>query len=68
MFLDRVVHFGEKLGEEVKGRSPKKIVDSGSICSVPDSTGSKLEYDPHLFSVACSQTELSISVKIWEIR
>ena len=25
MFLDRVVHFGENLGDQVKGRSPKKI-------------------------------------------
>ena len=46
----------------------KTIVDSGSICSTPDSTGSKLQYEPHLFSVARSKTELSISVKIWEIR
>ena len=25
MFLDRVIHFGETLGDEVKGRSPKKL-------------------------------------------
>ena len=25
MFLDRVVHFGKNLGEQVKGRSPKKL-------------------------------------------
>ena len=54
---------GEKLGEQVKDRSPEKpkIVHSGSICNAPDSTGSKLQYEPHLFSEACSQTELSIS-------
>ena len=34
------------------------------MCSAPDSTGSKLQYEPHLFSVACFQTKLSISVKI----
>ena len=25
MFLDRIVHFGKNLGEQVKGRSPKKL-------------------------------------------
>ena len=25
MFLDRVIHFGETLGDQVKGRSPKKL-------------------------------------------
>ena len=30
-----------------------------------ESTGSKVQYEPYLFSVACSQTELSISGKIW---
>ena len=25
MFLDRVIHFGDTLGDEVKGRSPKKL-------------------------------------------
>ena len=25
MFLDRVVHFGKNLGNQVKGRSPKKL-------------------------------------------
>ena len=61
--------FWEKFGRTGKGSfTEKKIDDSGSICSAPDSTGSKLQYEPHLFSVACSQTELSISGKIWEIR
>ena len=45
-----------------------KIVDSGSICGAPDNTGSMLQYEPHLFSVACFQTELSIAGKTWEIR
>ena len=38
-----------------------KIVDRGSISSVPENTGSKPQYEPFLFSVACSQTELPIS-------
>ena len=25
MFLDRVIHLGENLGDQVKGRSPKKL-------------------------------------------
>ena len=45
-----------------------KIIDRGSICSAPESTGSKLQFEPYLFSVACSHTELSISRKIWEIK
>ena len=36
----------------------------GSICSAPDSTGSKLQFEPHLFSVAGAQTEFSISGKL----
>ena len=45
-----------------------KIVDRGSLCSALESTGSKLQYEPYLFSIACSQARLSISEKIWEIR
>ena len=67
MFLDRVVHFGENLGERVNCRPTRKpkIVDRGSLCSEPESTGSKVQHEPYLFSVACSLTELSISGKIW---
>ena len=32
MFLDRVIDFGETLGDQVKGRSPKKLE---SILEVP---------------------------------
>ena len=32
MFLDRVIHFGETLGDQVKGRSPKKLE---SLIEVP---------------------------------
>ena len=31
-----------------------KIVDSGSLCIATESTGSKLQYKPYLFSVAGS--------------
>ena len=62
MFLDRVIHFGETLGDQVKGRSPKKLK---SLVEVPNVVNvkvrSKLQYDPYLISVACSYTELSIS-------
>ena len=33
MFLDRVIHFGETLGDQVKGRSPKKLK---SLFEVPN--------------------------------
>ena len=123
MFLDQVVHFGENLGEQVKGRPLRKqkswievpyamhlkvqvlrfnmnlipflyrvprpsypfrrnfgrsgkgsftekaeIVDRGSLCIASERTCFWLQYDPYLISVACSYTELSISVKIWAIR
>ena len=31
-----------------------KLVDRGSICITPESTGSNHQYDPFHFSVACS--------------
>ena len=45
-----------------------KIVDRCSLCSAHESTGSMLQHEPYLFSVACSKTKLSISVKNWVIR
>ena len=33
MFLDRVIHFGKTLGDQVKGRSPKMLK---SLVEVPD--------------------------------
>ena len=65
MFLDRVIHFGETLGDQVKGRSPKKLE---SLIEVPNvsqrgSTCSNLQYDPYLISVARSYPELSISIR-----
>ena len=69
MFLGRVIHFVETLGDQVKGRSPKKLK---SLVEVPNVVNvkvrSKLEYDPYFISVACSYTELSIWEKIWAIR
>ena len=31
-----------------------KIVEKGALCSAHESTGSKLQYEPYPFSVACS--------------
>ena len=36
-----------------------KILDSGSLCNVPESTGSTVQSDPYLISITCSETELS---------
>ena len=66
MFLDRVIHFGESLGDRVKGLSPKKLkslIEVPNVVHVKVYTCFKLQYDPYLISVACSYTELSISVR-----
>ena len=57
--------FGGKLGKSGKGSFTEKakIVDRSSLCSAPESTGSKVQYEQCLFSVGCSWTKLSISVK-----
>ena len=34
VFLDRVIHFGEPLGDQGKGRSPKKLESSIEIPNV----------------------------------
>ena len=39
MFLDRVIHFGETLGDQVKGRFPKKLE---SLIKVPNVVHVKL--------------------------
>ena len=39
-----------------------------SLSMSSESTRFWLQYDPLLIFVACSQTELSISEKLWEIR
>ena len=45
-----------------------KIVNWGFECSLRESTYSKLQNDPYLISVACSNTELFISGISWAIR
>ena len=40
-----------------------KNLDRGSLCSAHESTGSKLQHEPYLFSEACSKTKQSISAK-----
>ena len=50
MFLDRVIHFGETLGDQVKGRSPKKLE---SLIEVPNVVHDKvhvLSFDMILIS------------------
>ena len=44
----------EKLGDQVKGDLQKKtkIIDRASLSSAPESTSSKLQYEPFLFTVA----------------
>ena len=34
VFVDRVIHFGESLGDQVKGRSPKNLKSSIEVASV----------------------------------
>ena len=48
--------FGEKLGSSGNGSFTEKamIVDRSSLCSAPENTGSKLQNEHYLFSVACS--------------
>ena len=45
MFIDRVMHFWKILGDEVKGRSPKKLRSLIDLCGEPESTGSKFQCD-----------------------
>ena len=44
-----------------------KIVHRDYQSFALENTGCKLQYEPYLFSVVCSKTNLSISVKIREI-
>ena len=48
--------FLEKFGRTGKGSFTEKakIIAKGSLSSAPESTGSKLHYEPHLFTVARS--------------
>ena len=56
VFIDQVIQFGKKFWILGKGsfNDKAKIVDRGSLSSAPESTGSKLQYEPHLFSVVRS--------------
>ena len=56
------MHFRKTFGRTGKGSFTEKakIVDRGSLSSTPERTGSELQYEPFLSSVACSKTELSI--------
>ena len=58
MLLDRVIHFGENVGDHLKSRSPKKLKLLIEVLYVaaPESTGSKFPYDGYLKSVVCCWT------------
>ena len=60
----------ENFGRSGKGSLTEKakIVNNSSLCIARESTFSKLQCDPYLISVSCSQTELSITGKFWQIR
>ena len=62
--------FLEKFGRSGKMLFTEKaiMIDRSSQSRAHEITGRTLQCEPYLFSVACSQTSLSISVKIWEIR
>ena len=40
---------------KVSSSEKAKIVDRVSLCNAPESTCSKVQYEPYLFSVACSK-------------
>ena len=52
----QVIHFGENLGDVVKGHSLKKLKNLIEVPNVSQrgSTCSNLQYDPYLISVARS--------------
>ena len=66
VFQVRVIHFGETLGDQVKGSSPKNLK---SLIEIPNVVHMKVhvlhmtEYDIYLTSVAGSSIDLSISVR-----
>ena len=50
MFLDRVIHFGETLGDQVKGRSPKKLESLIEVPSVVHVKVHVLSFNMNLIS------------------
>ena len=48
VFIEQVIYSGKKFGISRKGSFTEKakIVDSGSLCSALENTGSKLQYEP----------------------
>ena len=50
VFLDRVIHFGETLGDQVKGRSPKKLKSLIEVPNVVDVKVQILSYSMILIS------------------
>ena len=66
MFLDRVIDFGENLGDKVRVRSPKKLknYNSGSLCMPSEKYMflASILFFSHLRSVF-----LHHSIHFWEI-
>ena len=50
MFLDHVIHFGETLGDQVKGRSPKKLKSLIEVHNVVHRKGDVLSFNMMLIS------------------
>ena len=65
MFLDRVIHFGETLGVQVRVVLQRKtdVLDRGADCGPREITGTKIKYDPNIIPVPCTNTKLSFSEK-----
>ena len=57
----------ERTGD-VSSAQQTKIMDDLSVSDKPETSGSKLQYEPNRITVACSYTELSIWEKICSIR
>ena len=52
MFLDRVIHFGETLGDQVKGRSPKRLKSLIEVPNVVDENVHVLSFNMILSHVS----------------
>ena len=56
----------ERERERDRERERERERERGSLSSASESTGSKLHYEPHLFSVARSKTELFFGENLGE--
>ena len=65
MFLDRVIHFGETLGDQVKVRSPKKLQ---SLIEVPPPFISKYALLPPIKQAPEDSPDLRVLIRILAIK